>query len=273
LFVEDNAISQKVGEIILKKLGYLVDIVGNGREALERLQTNAYDLVLMDCQMPEMDGFAASAAIRSSNSSTLNPQIPIIAMTARTLMEDRELCMAAGMNDYLSKPVDAEELAIKLKYWIPKASRRITTQSRTGDLIDPKPREAVYESGQGQGTQPVTFNEAELLRRLMDDSELAKKILAAFINELPKQIAVLKQEIINKNTVNTRLHAHSIRGAAANMGAERLREAAREAETLAQTGSLDGIDVALLNIENAFAQFEQAIRTRNGLTCVEGIKQ
>jgi signal transduction histidine kinase/AmiR/NasT family two-component response regulator len=117
LVVEDNAINQRVAQHMLLKLGHSVDLAQNGREALERLRTNRYDLVLMDCQMPEMDGFEATAQIRSTASAVLDRDIPIVAMTANAFDEDRERCLAAGMNDFLAKPVDRQVLAGIIEKW------------------------------------------------------------------------------------------------------------------------------------------------------------
>ena len=105
LVAEDNPVNQKVAQAMLKKMGLRADVVANGQEAVNALQIIPYDLVLMDCQMPEMDGFEATRSIRQEGSKALNPQIPIIAMTAFTMRGDRDKCIQAGMNDFIAKPV------------------------------------------------------------------------------------------------------------------------------------------------------------------------
>ena len=120
LIVEDNAINQIVAQTILAELGINSDIAGNGVEALQALESLPYDLVLMDCLMPVMDGFEASRRIRDADSKVLNRSIPIIAMTASTMEQDREKCLAAGMNDFLSKPVEVDKLQQALLRWLPK---------------------------------------------------------------------------------------------------------------------------------------------------------
>ena len=117
LLAEDNTINQKVGLGILKKLEIHADAVANGREAVKALSTIPYDLVLMDCQMPEMDGFEATRIIRSTHSNVLNHDIPIIALTANAMSGDREKCLEAGMNDFISKPFNPETLASTLQKW------------------------------------------------------------------------------------------------------------------------------------------------------------
>jgi CheY-like chemotaxis protein len=112
LVVEDNLINQKIALRILdKKLGYHADVVSNGREAIDSLKRLDYDLVLMDCQMPEIDGYEATRTIRDVNSAVRNHKIPIIAMTANAMNGDREKCLDAGMDDYITKPINAQELA------------------------------------------------------------------------------------------------------------------------------------------------------------------
>jgi CheY-like chemotaxis protein len=117
LLAEDNSVNQKVALAILKKLGYTAEAVGNGEEAIAALRAIPYDLVLMDCEMPVMDGFAATAAIRSGAAAVLNPNIPVIALTAHAGQGDRDRCLAAGMNDYVAKPVQLATLATVLERW------------------------------------------------------------------------------------------------------------------------------------------------------------
>ena len=120
LLVEDNVTNQLVAKSMLIKLGYNVDAVGNGREALESLEAINYDLILMDCQMPIMDGYEATREIRNSESEVYNPSIPIIAMTANAMQGDMEKCVNAGMSDYVAKPVLVHVLAEKLEEWLHK---------------------------------------------------------------------------------------------------------------------------------------------------------
>ena len=110
LVAEDNPVNQKVAQLYLQKMGHRVDIVGNGREAIKALESVRYDVVLMDVQMPEVDGLAATRVIRHPGSDVLDHEVPIIALTAHALPSDREQCLAAGMNDYISKPIDARDL-------------------------------------------------------------------------------------------------------------------------------------------------------------------
>jgi len=118
LMAEDNAINQRVGKLILQRAGYDIDLVGDGNEALEAHRAKPYDLILMDCQMPTMDGFEASRQIRKLD----QPQPVIIAVTANALVGERERCLNAGMDDYLSKPFQAEQLVSVVKKWV--AERR-----------------------------------------------------------------------------------------------------------------------------------------------------
>jgi CheY-like chemotaxis protein len=115
LVAEDNPVNQKVAALLLKKLNYLVRVVANGREAVEALNTEDYDVILMDCQMPEMDGFEATRAIRAMSAPEPGP--PIIALTANAFEGEREKCLSAGMNDYLAKPIKPELLKEKLAHW------------------------------------------------------------------------------------------------------------------------------------------------------------
>ncbi len=132
LLAEDNAVNQLVAKGILAKMGIQVDAVESGAEAIAALQRVSYDLVLMDVQMPDMDGLEASRQIRDPRSEVLNHHIPIIAMTASAMQGDRDRCLAAGMNDYVSKPVKLKELTAALDRWLPGPRERAATVERAG---------------------------------------------------------------------------------------------------------------------------------------------
>jgi PAS domain S-box-containing protein len=131
LIAEDNPVNQKVAQAMLKKFGLSADVVANGRQAVDALQTIDYDLVLMDCHMPSMDGFEATRIIRQDGSKALNSKVPIIAMTAATMQGDRERCIAAGMNEFIAKPVQQKELARTLARWLDGTSANLKRQSES----------------------------------------------------------------------------------------------------------------------------------------------
>jgi CheY-like chemotaxis protein len=133
LLAEDNITSQQVAAGILKKMGLRADFVANGAEAVKALETLPYDLVLMDMQMPEMDGVEATRAIRNPHSAVRNHQIPIIAMTANAMQDDRRLCIEAGMNDYVAKPISAQALLEALEKWLPSQPVAATSASNLAD--------------------------------------------------------------------------------------------------------------------------------------------
>lgn len=251
LLVEDDEISGQVEEWKLRKLGYQVQTATNGWEALEILRNNFCDLILMNCHLLEMDGLQFSIAIRSSDPKTMNPNIPIIALTTQVTDTERDLCLTAGMNDLLSKPVNSQELAAKLEFWL----NRFTPQpagSAEQTLL-----EAQNLAG-GSGALNV-FNEDELLDRLMDDRQLEQVILEAFLAEMPSQILALKQYIWQRDAENARFQAHSMRGASANLAAHALRDVFLEVESFAQRGDLVGMAACISRMESEYRRFEQTI--------------
>jgi len=134
LLAEDNVTNQRVAQKILNNLGYTADVVINGREAVTALELILYDLVFMDCQMPEMDGYEATAVIRDLRSRVLNHAVPVIAMTANAMRGDREICINAGMDDYVTKPIKKEALAKIMEKWLkPDALLQNEGVRRSGD--------------------------------------------------------------------------------------------------------------------------------------------
>ena len=220
LLAEDNPVNQAVALAILKKLGYQADLVMDGASAIEALSRTPYDLVLMDCQMPVLDGFQATAQIRQPTSAVLNHDVVIIAMTANALTGDRERCLAAGMNDYLAKPVKPEQLGQMLDRWLQREPGRQPMPELHG--TGPAPENATAE-------QPC-FDRADMLDRLGDDPLLVEEIIGMASVDLPLRLEQLEQALALDQREEVRQRAHSIKGLAANLGASRLRQAATALE-------------------------------------------
>ncbi|MGA2983356.1 MAG: PAS domain S-box protein [Terriglobia bacterium] len=219
LVAEDNLTNQAVAMAMLNRLGYRPHLVANGVEALQALREADYDAVLMDCEMPEMDGYEATRRIRQRGTGARNPHIPIIALTADAITGDRDKCLQAGMSDYLAKPVEPRQLADLLGKWlIPPA---------TGGEMDQPADPSRAETG-------AVFNQEELLTRLMGDHDLARKVIAGFVNDVPRQLRALKSRLDAGDARGARLQAHTLKGAAATVSAEGLRALCLEAQAAAE---------------------------------------
>ena len=249
LLVEDNATNQQVALGILKKCGLSADVAANGQEALNALEIIPYDLVLMDVQMPVMDGFEASLIIRDPHSRVINHRIPVIAMTANAMKGDRERCLAAGMDDYLSKPIIFQELAEVLNRWLPAQSEE----------TPPNGRRTPAENAPDEVYDPPVFDRAGMLSRLMGDEDLARTVLDSFRKDIPRQIISLKRYIASGDTTAAGRQAHTIKGASANVGAERLRMVSSEMEQALKTGDPITIQAALTKMETEYARIERAM--------------
>jgi signal transduction histidine kinase/DNA-binding response OmpR family regulator len=245
LVAEDNPANQIVARALLTRLGHRVDVVANGLEAVEAVSRIAYDLVVMDCQMPEMDGFEAARAIRDPLHGAIDPNVPIIAMTANTLQGDRERCLAAGMNDYLSKPVQRDELLTVLSRWLPGAA----------PAADPPapPAPPAEESAE----EPV-FDEADLLSRLQADRRIVRAVIGLFLDDWPNQWANLEAALASGSADELRGAAHAIKGSAANLGAKALRAAAVDLENVALSDDLTAVGELPQRLAAEMARFRAA---------------
>ena len=251
LLAEDNITNQQVALGMLKKLGLRADAVANGLEALKALRTLPYDLVLMDVQMPEMDGIEATRRIRDPRSPIPGPRIPIIAMTAHAMQGDRERCLEAGMDDYVAKPVSPRALAEALDKWLPPGSAAAPGHA----VATPEP--GVPLSAPGSNT-PV-FDRAGMMTRVMEDEDLAKEIVAAFLEDIPRQIAALRVCLEGGDARGAGRQAHTIKGASANVGGERLREVAAEMEVSGKAGDLAAVTGRLAELDERFDRLKQAM--------------
>jgi len=244
LLVEDNLVNQQVAIAILENLGFQCDLANNGVEAIAMLKNSDYHLVLMDCQMPELDGYAATRKIRQMKSD--KKDIPISAMTAHAIEDDRGKCLKAGMDDYISKPVDPTKLAGLIDKWAVISAAQIESTKN--------------ETSAGAGTtDDLIFDRDTLLSNLMDDESLLKKILATFVENVPDQLADFKKALAQGDAAKAELHAHNMMGAAASVRAGPLLNAAQELEKkIKQDGLLD-VDVLLAEVEGQLSRLLDAL--------------
>jgi len=272
LLAEDNAINQRVAMGILQKRGHTVVVAGNGKEVLAALEKEAFDILLMDVQMPEMDGFEATREIRRresqlsavscQSSGTQNPpeesqlatenwppatrRIPIVAMTAHAMKGDRERCLAAGMDSYISKPLQARQLFEVIAGLVPTpADAETDTPDQTA------PTESVFDRNVA-------------LDRVEDDRELLQEIVGLFFDEIPGLLSAIQESVVQRDANALERAAHTLKGAVGNLGAKDAFAAALRLEVLGRGGDLT-------NIEEAYAELEKAIiRLKSALAALIG---
>jgi len=236
LLADDNPINQKVGLSVLQKLGYRADLANNGLEVLKALEHKPYDLLFLDVQMPEMDGLEAARQICQRWPHEKRPCI--IAMTGNALMGDREKCLAAGMDDYISKPVRVAELQAAIERWGPLKSRKSDTTllaRKTSDGFLDQSLVAQFR------TMPSASG-GNLLQELVD----------LFLQGAPQRLSQLSQSL--NDPPNLAFHAHSLKSMCLNIGAKRLAQLSQQLEDLAKTETLDGAAALLLDLQAAFNQ-------------------
>ncbi|MCC6794922.1 MAG: PAS domain S-box protein [Candidatus Hydrogenedentes bacterium] len=225
LLVEDNIVNQKVATRVLEKLGYRCDIANNGREAFEAAQKTHYNLVLMDCQMPLMDGYEATKAIRQFEGD--RRYTPIVALTASALRSDYDLCIAAGMDDVLTKPIHTEPLQKVLHVYLSE---------------NPPVRHKVKEDRIGMSApQDTPVNLDRLSEITMGDPDLESELIVTFLADTSQRISEMAAVIASGDPTSLVHTAHAIKGAAGNMGAVALQEIAHKLELMAKSGGYDDV--------------------------------
>ncbi|PIG93835.1 PAS domain S-box protein [Gloeocapsopsis sp. IPPAS B-1203] len=230
LLAEDNLVNQKVALKQLQSLGYTADVAANGQEVLALLEKIPYDLILMDCQMPILDGIAATQVIRRQYTGFANQRQPIIvAMTANAMKEDKQMCLDAGMNDYLSKPVIKEKLAAILEYWSCHLDSEITVQPSKTDSFDLIDWEQLHQLSEGS-------------------KEFEIELLQMFVEDTQARLEVLKLAIASTDFLQVEQQAHHLKGASANIGAKTMYASTVILEQKARAQNLTGTDELLAEI-------------------------
>jgi len=240
LLVEDNAINQILAQRLIRKRGHKIAVASNGREALAALESERFDLILMDIQMPEMSGLEVTEEIRRKERKT-GEHIPIIATTASVMKEDRERCMEAGMDAYISKPIERELLFE-------------TIDTLTGYSKEAKPGDVVPRS-----YDPV-FDAGAVLESLEGDSELLREIAGIFLAQFPKQMEKVRQAVSDRDPQLLERSAHALKGTAANLLARGVVEAASKLEEIGRAGTVAGGSQALDSLEAELGKLQLALR-------------
>jgi CheY-like chemotaxis protein len=244
LLVEDNPINQQLAIRLLEKWGHRVMLAQNGQEALDMSASGGFDVALMDMQMPVMGGVEATQRIRAREIERGLAHLTIIAMTANAMQGDREACLAAGMDDYIAKPIKAADLAARL------------TETRQTVLADPDRATA----SELPPAPTEGFDYATALAAM--DAEIIEIIAPAFLELHAKELDDLRAAIAAGDTATAARHAHSLKGTLAAFGARPAERRAAEMETLAKVGALGNLDALMAELEAETAKLVEVLRQR-----------
>jgi signal transduction histidine kinase/PleD family two-component response regulator/HPt (histidine-containing phosphotransfer) domain-containing protein len=255
LLAEDNPVNQKVAAKMLERLGYRVDVAQNGLKALEALERNRYAAVLMDVQMPEMDGYEATAEIRRREAASAwqgeYRSTPIIAMTANAMQGDREKALAAGMDDYLAKPVRQEDLDEVLGRWVAQEP----AEAAIGGVLAKEDSVEHEANGENRALDP------EVLAGLRDlgDEELLAELAGMFFDDASSRLGELREAVEAGDTAGVGRVAHTLKGSSGNMGATRMSEICAEIEESGASGDLARAPGLLEGLEEEFGRVRPAL--------------
>ena len=251
LLAEDNLVNQKVAKLLLRKLGCRIEVVNNGMDAVDAVVKRSYDLVFMDCQMPEMNGLDATKAIRKLKSAE-HRSVPIIAMTANAMEEDRGLCLEAGMDDYLAKPVSTEEIRNVIEKWaiprkqsVPQQEESMDEENKSG-VLDPEVIASLKELG-GE-----------------DDPTMFADLVDLFLVDTPCRIESLSTALESQDAKALEEAAHALKSSCGNLGAIGLSSLLKEIEEKGREADLEGASSLVSRSVEEFKRVEQALKSEVG---------
>ncbi len=262
LLAEDNAVNQRLAVRILEKQGHVVVVADNGKQALEALEREPFDLVLMDVQMPQMGGFEATAAIRQRERAT-GRHLPIVAMTAHAMKGDRERCLEAGMDAYVSKPIDARLLLRTIEdvmeiaptdpvsgVWSPESgvgSQRLRTPDSRLQTLNAEPAE------------DLVLDRGAVLEKLDGDEELLHEIVQLFLRDCPRALNEIRSAVAAADGPRLKRSAHGLKGSAGYFGQTPAYEAALRLERMGASGNFSEAPLAFADLENAIERLLPAL--------------
>lgn len=247
LLVEDNAINRTVAIEILKKLGCEVTTASNGKEAVEAAENGQFEAILMDLQMPGMDGYEATRAIRAREKSG---RTPIIAQTAHAFAEDRTKCLEAGMDEHISKPIKVSELLKVLGRFLPVGGREASE--------DADPRTRALQRASDSSNKRV-FDREALLNRMGGDQQALGEVVKIFLSHTPTMLNEVRSAALVKNWEQLAVLSHSLKGACATFGAEALADVARKMEQAAKSADTDRLENLLPLMDMEMSALEEAV--------------
>jgi CheY-like chemotaxis protein/HPt (histidine-containing phosphotransfer) domain-containing protein len=288
LLAEDNATNQKLAQRLLARMGYGADVVANGLEAVEAVNRQWYDVVLMDVQMPEMDGLEATRHIRRELPDARQPRV--IAMTANAMQGDREMCLAAGMDDYVSKPIRIEELVNALSRSRPLEAHQAAeelivdgadedkglSESLEPGQADMPAVEASHKATGGEAESPLSLSSAaaasspdpavldssaleDLLAMLGGEFEYLVELIDSFLEDAPQLLAELEQSVESGDAAAVRRVAHSLKSNGADFGAATFSNLCKELEMIGKAGTIDGAGELTAQIVAEYGKVEAAL--------------
>ena len=253
LVVDDSAVNQRVASLPLEKLGCRVDVAGNGLEAIDMVTQFPYDVVLMDCQMPEMDGYEATAEIRRREKA--GEHVPIVAVTAHALAGERERCLAAGMDDYLTKPLRTRDLEAMVRTWAGPGAEGVRERAAAGDAATaPAPARPPEEASQVLAR----------VREMTDDDDTAREVVDLFLSGAADGLRELRRGEEAGDATAVLRAAHKIKGSARNVGAEELAALAERMEERSDDRAPGGLSGLLREAESHLECLRAALEQNEG---------
>ena len=260
LLVEDHPVNQEFALQALNSLGVSVTLAKNGQQALQCLEQDSFHLVLMDCHMPVMDGYQATTRIRQIEQQENRPHLPVIALTANAMKEDRERCLTVGMDDYLAKPFNQRQLAGLLKKWLRDDIKN--TVLNEPSLEEPQPEAIQLDDGlldEMQLDEPLQQEVIEQLREMDPEEAFLQKIITAYLEKSPIDISQLQAARSASDAEALRIAAHSFKSSSYNLGAQVLAELCKELEQMGRDQNLSQADDFISLIETEYRRVENAL--------------
>ena len=243
LLAEDNAINQKLAVKMLERMGHTVTVAKNGIEALELHNRVSFDLILMDIQMPEMDGLEATRTVRKREEIT-GKHVPVIAMTAYTMEGDKTRCLEAGMDGYISKPITAQALYEIIEQVMRRREKHVNQVQAS--IASPK---------------PLVLNKTTILDRVGGDLELLRDIIKLFLEDYPKLVAEIREAFQMGDSERLAKATHTLKGSVSNFAAEAAVQAALKVENIARSGDLTDATQAIVHLEREIERVSDELGT------------